>query len=255
MTKVRHENLVALAGPRVRSPQRDLGVDAKSDHHLPDHQLARADSAMEAATLLTRQLQRDWRGLIPWRVDRVDPMRRAQRVALVGLGLAGMSFFFAPWWVGTALAGLIGVGVLSTFKGRARRIHEITVHVESGISGGRPLRHLESELIELLTLDPAHDAARLLLAQLRLQDGSPLDALLQLAPLRDRHPDEGLVVVLAAVAYARLGAEQDAARMLSALKIDPTHPWNERLRTFEHVCQNASDARTRVASEDSEVDR
>lgn len=254
MPRVRQENLVALAGPRVRSPQRELGVDAASEHHLPDHQLARANSAIEAAALLTQQLERDWRGLIPWTVDREDPMRRVPRLAFASFSVAAISFLLVPWWVGALLVLLTAAWIFSTLKGRARRIHEITLELEAGINGGRPLRRLEHQLIELLTLDPAHDAARLLLAQIRLQDDSPLDALLQLAPLRDRHPDEGLVVVLAAVAYARLGAEADAARMLSALKIDPKHPWNERLRTFEHVCRTASDSRSRVASEETEID-
>jgi hypothetical protein len=249
----RQENLVALAGPRVRSPQREFGA-VDSVHHLPDQQLARADCAIEAASLLTQQLDQDWRDLIPWPVDRTDPMRRARRIALVGAAVAAISVLFMPWWVGAGSLAIIGAGVISTLKGRTRRIHDVALEVEAGIDAGRSLRQLESELIELVTLDPAHDAARLLIAQLRLQDDAPLDALLQLAPLRDRHPDEGLVVVLAAVAYARLGAGNDAARMLAALKIDPEHPWNARLRTFEHVCRAAMESRTRVASEDPEVD-
>ena len=250
----RHDNLVALAGPRVRSPQRgDCGAPVSS-HHLPDHHLARARSAKDAALLLTQQLDQDWRGLIPWPVDRIDPMRSARRMALGSLTLAALSVIFLPWWIGAAVVGATGYWIRSTLKGRARRIHEVALDVEAGINGGRSLRRLEPQLIELLTLDPAHDSARLLLAQLRLQDDAPLDALLQLAPLRDRHPDEGLVVVLAAVAYARLGAEADAARMLSALRIDPGHPWNARLRTFEQVCRNATQSRSRVASEDPEVE-
>lgn len=254
MARDRQENLVALAGPRVRSPQREMQRVADTAHHLPDQQLARANCAVEAATLLTQQLEQDWRGLIPWPVDRIDPMRRTRRVARISASAAVLSFFLFPWWIGATALAATGLGMLSALRGRARRIHEVATEVTAGITGGRSLRHLEPRLIELLTLDPAHDAARLLLAQLRLQEGAPLDALLQLAPLRDRHPDEGLVVVLAAVAYARLGAERDAARMLSALKIDPEHPWNERLRTFEHVCQTASQSRSRVASEEPEVE-
>lgn len=254
MVRDRQENLVALAGPRVRSPQREMSHVPDASHHLPDQQLARADCATEAATVLTQQLEQDWRGLIPWPVDRVDPMRRARRMATASLGFAAISLFLLPWWIGASIVALTGVGILSTLKGRARRIHEVALDVVAGINGGLELRDLELQLIELLTLDPAHDAARLLLAQLRLQQDAPLDALLQLAPLRDRHPDEGLVVVLAAVAYARLGAEHDAARMLSALKIDPEHPWNDRLRTFEHVCRTAGFSRSRVASEEPEVE-
>lgn len=254
MVRDRHDNLVALAGPRVRSPQRGDCAAVDPSHHLPDQQIARAHSAVEAASLLTQQLEQDWRSLIPWPVDRIDPMRRARRMGGASLGAAALLIVFLPWWTGAVMVAATGFWIASTFKGRARRIHEVALDVEAGINGGRSLRRLEPQLIELLTLDPAHDAARLLLAQLRLQDDAPLDALLQLAPLRDRHPDEGLVVVLAAVAYARLGADGDAARMLSALKIDPEHPWNERLRTFEHVCRNATQSRTRVASEDPEVE-
>jgi len=211
-------------------------------------------SSQDAAALLTQQLDQDWRSLIPWPVDRVDPMRRARRMALGSVTVGALSALFVPWWIGAIIVGATGYWIKSTLKGRARRIHEIALDVEAGINGGRSLRRLEPQLIELLTLDPAHDSARLLIAQLRLQDDAPLDALLQLAPLRDRHPDEGLVVVLAAVAYARLGADDDAARMLSALRIDPEHPWNSRLRTFEQVCRTATQSRTRVASEDSEVE-
>jgi hypothetical protein len=253
MSRDQHENLVALAGPRVRSPQRDLGGAVESDHHLPDHQLARADGASEAAALLSQQLQREWRGLIPWSVDRSDPMRRAVRLAGITLAASAISLLFSVW-LALALMTVTGIGLLLTLKGKSRRIHALALRLESGIAEGTPLRRLEEDIVELLTLDPAHDAARLLVAQLRLQEDSPLDALIQLAPLRDRHPDEGLVVVLAAVAYAALGAEQDAARMLSALKIDPEHPWNERLRTFEQVCREADSGRARVASEDPEVD-
>jgi hypothetical protein len=254
MARDRQENLVALAGPRVRAPQRDIGVAAESAHHLPDHQLARAHCAAEAAALLAQQLEQDWRGLIPWAIDRDDPMLRIRRIAPASLALAALSLLFIPWWFAIAMITATAVATLLTFKGRARRIHEIALELETGIEEGLSLRQLELQLTRLLTLDPAHDAARLLVAQLHLQEDSPLDALLQLAPLRDRHPDEGLVVVLAAVAYARLGAEHDAARMLSALRIDPKHPWNARLRTFEYVCQNANQSRTRVASEDPEVD-
>lgn len=254
MSRDRQENLVALAGPRVRAPQREIGEASESAHHLPDHQLARAQCAVEAAALLAQQLEQDWRGLIPWPVDRVDPMLRVRRFAAASLVFASLSLVFIPWWFAAVLVAATALGTLSTLKGRARRIHEIAFDVEVGIDEGLSLQQLESQLIELLILDPAHDAARLLVAQLRLQEDSPLDALLQLAPLRDRHPDEGLVVVLAAVAYARLGAEHDAARMLSALKIDPKHPWNQRLRTFEYVCQTANQSRSRVASEEPEVE-
>ena len=254
MANDRQENLVALAGPRVRSPQRELERVSDVAHHLPDQQLARADCAVEAAAVLAQQLEQDWRGLIPWPIDRVDPVRRLRRIAVSSILLASATLLFLPWWIGTSIAAVTAVGIVRTVKGRARRIHEVAFDVVAGINGGRSLRQLEPQLIELLTLDPEHDAARLLLAQLRLQEDAPLDALLQLAPLRDRHPDEGLVVVLAAVAYARLGAEHDAARMLSALKIDPEHPWNDRLRTFEHVCRTASFSRSRVASEEPEVE-
>lgn len=254
MARDRQENLVALAGPRVRSPQREIERVTDTAHHLLDQQLARADCAIEAATLLTQQLEQDWRGLIPWPVDRDDPMRRVRRMATTSVCLAAASLLLVPWWIGATVVALTGLGILVTIRGRARRVHEVSLEVVAGINSGRSLRQLESQLIELLTLDPDHDAARLLLAQLRLQDDAPLDALLQLAPLRDRHPDEGLVVVLAAVAYARLGAEHDAARMLSALKIDPEHPWNARLRAFEHVCRTASMSRSRVASEPPEVE-
>jgi hypothetical protein len=229
-------------------------VKEVSSHHLPDHQLARTNSAQDAAALLTQQLEQDWRSLIPWPVDRVDPMRRARRMAVASVALGTLSVLVLPWWIGAIVVAATAFGIKSTLEGRARRIHEIALDVEAGINGGRSLRRLEPQLIELLTLDPAHDAARLLIAQIRLQDDAPLDALLQLAPLRDRHPDEGLVVVLAALAYARLGADGDAARMLSALRIDPEHPWNSRLRTFEQVCRNATESRTRVASENPKVE-
>lgn len=254
MLRDRQDNLVALAGPRVRSPQRGECASVDPPRYLPDHQLARTSSSVDAATFLTQQLQQDWRSLIPWPVDRIDPMRRARRIAAASAVLAIASLLFVPWWVGAAIVGLTACWIATTLKGRARRIHEVALEVEAGINSGRSLRRLEPQLIELLTLDPAHDAARLLVAQLRLQSDAPLDALLQLAPLRDRHPDEGLVVVLAAVAYARLGAEGDAARMLSALRIDPEHPWNERLRTFEQVCRDATQSRSKVASEDPEVE-
>ncbi len=71
--------------------------------------------------------------------------------------------------------------------------------------------------------DPTHPGLRLLWAANLLEQGAFLDSLLQLAPLRDRFPDSGEVVVLAAANYAHLGQSADCLRMLRALKTTPDH--------------------------------
>jgi hypothetical protein len=74
----------------------------------------------------------------------------------------------------------------------------------------------------------------------RLESSRPLEALLQLATLRDRYPTSGEVVVLGAIACAQLHRPGQAGRLLSALNPESAHPWWADLVRFAHACGSAA---------------
>lgn len=119
-----------------------------------------------------------------------------------------------------------------------RRVRHLLRNLDARLAEGCPLRELRSPLEETLTLDPGFEPARLLLACLHLETDQPLSALVQLAPLRDRHPDHGEVVLLAAIAYAQLGRARECHRMLTILDGPASHPATPAIhRLRRRVCE------------------
>jgi len=113
---------------------------------------------------------------------------------------------------------------LREFRGTRRQARRRLIELEARLEAGAALRGLRTLLEEVLVLDPGVESARILLACLHLQEDQALSALVQLAPLRDLHPDHGEIVLLAAVAYAQLGRARECHRMLSILDVPDTHP-------------------------------
>jgi Flp pilus assembly protein TadD len=141
--------------------------------------------------------------------------------------------------VGAALgvaAALFVIGLLYVRRPshRARRLgRQIAARLRAGAS----LEDVADRLMELIEREPRDDAARLLVALYLLQTGETLSALLQLAPLRDRHPNSGEVVLLAALAYVNLGRPLDAAALLEVLEVPPDHPWNKEIHRLRRCCR------------------
>jgi hypothetical protein len=95
---------------------------------------------------------------------------------------------------------------------------------------------IDEELAQYLRVVPDDPAGRYLLALARVQRSRPLEALLQLATLRDRYPSVGEIVLLGAIACAQLHRPRQAGRLLSALSMDREHPWWNEVVDFAHAC-------------------
>ncbi len=251
----RNATLLAEAGPRVRAPRKADLPDPFTRSEVHETPLPFAAPSMEAAAkgvcaLLTETAHR----LRSWSLDRRDPVRHltwlvplATIVPLV-LIVAGVH-----WTWPTVLAVVVVSGAAGVVSGLSHRVAVLAREISAELEHGVPPLQLADEIETLIGLDPENDPARLLLAHLRVQQNDPLGALLQLAPLRDRHPDDGTVVLLAAVAYADLGAAEDAARMLDALQLDDEHPWAPMVRQFHEACRREGDA-VRVSSDEFDLD-
>lgn len=250
--------LHAEAGPRIHAPRRSAhrelprhAQDSLLDHDL----LRRARTGGEAAEILLLQLRDDPLALLPWSLDRRDPIRHLTWIIATGIALPASLFLLGvhPLWpiLTVGIAGSVIARLLST---PARRTAVAAREILSELEHGTPLQEIEPELERLVRAAPDLDGARLLLAQVRLERGEVLAALIQLAPLRDRHPGEGAVVLLAALAYARSGADDDAVRMLEALRVDQLHAWSEQVMRFHELCVQAQRSGVRASSDDYDAD-
>jgi len=189
-----------------------------------------------------------------WSLDHRDPVRHLTwLVPLATLGPLTFVIVGVHWAWPAALATVVVFGALRLVSGLSHRVAVLSREVSAELEHGVPPIELRDEIETLIGLDPGNDPARLLLAHVRVQQNDPLAALLQLAPLRDRHPDDGMVVLLAAVAYAGLGAAEDAGRMLDALQLDAAHPWTPKVRQFHEACRREVDA-VRVSSDEFDLD-
>lgn len=245
MTTMEYSPFLSDAGPRVRAPRSPLRTSSISERALA----AGLSGVSEAATLLLHELQAHWRETLPWSPQRPDPLHRL--LLWIPAAIALPFALLALGWNAFAAFGafLLACTLWRGFVSRSRRVAVASRVVVDGIAAGLSLECLEPEIVALLQLDPDNDAARLMLALRRLEEGLPLSALLQLAPLRDRHPDAGIVVLLAALAYARLRAYGDAARMLQALRLPPDHVWSRRLGHFAELCRREDVGRARASSD------
>jgi hypothetical protein len=251
----RNATLLAEAGPRVRAPRKADLPDPFVRSDLHETPLPFAAPSMEAAAnsvsaLLTETAHR----LRSWSLDRRDPVRHLTwLVPLATVGPLALVVTGVHWVWPAALAAGVVFGAMRLVSGLSHRVAVLSREISAELEHGVPPLQLVDEIETLIGLDPENDPARLLLAHVRVQQNDPLGALLQLAPLRDRHPDDGMVVLLAAVAYAALGAAEDAARMLDALQLDSEHPWTPMVRQFHEACRREMDA-VRVSSDEFDLD-
>jgi len=237
-------DLVAEAGPRVRAPRKvELpAADVRSDvlQHPLDRGLASVDAVATAVSKLFSE-SASLSGTRP--LDGRDPIRHLTWLVPVTVAVPLVSLFIgAPWWI-SGVSTLIGLALGSRWMlGLSRRVAVLAREVSAELDHGVSPLDLADEIETLVSLDHDNDAARFALAHVRIEQQDFLGALLQLAPLRDRHPDDGSIVLLAAVAYARMGAMPDALRMLDALRSDPTHPWMLRVQQFRDACAREADS-------------
>lgn len=252
---IRPVDLIAEAGPRVRAPRKIELPKSGSRSDVLDHPLGQGTASVDTMASSVSALFSDSAALIASRpLDGRDPILHLGWLIPATIVVPIVTFLFgAPWWV-SALA--IGVGVVLGVRwmlGLSRRVavlaREITAELEHGVSS----LELADEIETLVHLDADNDAARLVLAHVRVEQQDFVGALLQLAPLRDRHPDDGAIVLLAAVAYARMGSIADALRMLDALRPDPAHPWMVRVQQFQDACAREVSA-VRASGDEFEID-
>ncbi len=248
MARIDTRFLGAFAGPRVRPPSGRRRRPRPTS--LAEHFLSEPDrTGREAVARLLVELDGEWRDLQPWPLQRPDPLQRIGVVVPVAFFAPIALLVFGSAWPTMLAASGLSLGAALWWRRRSPgRVDRLSTELARRIQAGASLAQLEETLEDLLEVDPAHDGARLLLALHDLQTDRALSALLQLAPLRDRHPDSGEVVVLAALAYAQMEDYQNALRMLSAVDADPRHPWAARLRRFTRVCQRQVRSHTRVGS-------
>lgn len=165
-----------------------------------------------------------WRELLPWPLTR--PRSRI-RLVLLGVSVLLALLFQLVGWHPALVLGFLGLGAFALWRelrSPQRRAARILEEMEMEMQLGSSPTSLQDQLELALTADPDNDGARFLLACLLFEEGRFLSALLQLAPLRDHHPNVGEVVLLAAAAYSNLDLHQDVLRLLGTLDIDPDHP-------------------------------
>lgn len=235
---IRPMDLTAEAGPRVRAPRKVEMPAAGERSDVLERPLAGGFATVESLAASVSSLFAESASVITARpLDGRDPIRHLTWLVPTTVVVPALAVLFgAPWWA-TALTATLGVGLgVHWMRGLSRRVavlaREISAELEHGVSA----LELADEIETLVTLDHDNDAARLVLAHVRVEQQDFLGALLQLAPLRDRHPDDGSIVLLAAVAYARMGSTTDALRMLDALRPERDHPWMLRVQQFRDAC-------------------
>jgi hypothetical protein len=161
---------------------------------------------------------------LPWPLIReIHPRPRFFGFCVVWAGAAALSGALFPW-----LWTLLPVGFLAWTIQRerdrdARKSREILRELSAQLDCGLGLAELRPSLERAVQLDADNDAARLLLSCTLLEAGEDVSTLLQLAPLRDHHPQSGEVLLMAAATYLHLHRPADAFRMLEALTIRPSH--------------------------------
>ena len=250
---IRRSDLIAEAGPRVRAPRNAALPQAPA---RAANTLVPRGASVDAHASSVCELFRNTTTLVSTHpLDGRDPVRHLTwLIPVATLGPVVALVVGAPWWLAAAaVASGTGLGLRWT-RGLSRRVaclaREITAELEHGVAP----HDMAEEIETLVAMDPENDAARLVLAQVRIEQEDFVGTLLQLAPLRDRHPDDGAVVLLAAVAYARMGSTLDALRMLEALRPDPAHPWMARVREFQTACAQDAASAVRASGDESDFD-
>lgn len=246
--------LVAQPGPRVRAPRKHVASSRTST--ASPRGLVDGPASVEACAMAVARLYRDSASRLAARpLDDRDPVRHfswlvpATAIApIVALSLG------AAWWAAAALFA-VGSGLgLHWTRCLSRRVAVLAREISAELDHGVDPLDMAEEIEALVALDPGNDPARCTLARVRIEQDDFVGALLQLAPLRDRHPDDGSVVLLAAIAYARMGSTADALRMLEALQIEPEHVWTPELERFRDACARDVNAAQRASGDESDFD-
>lgn len=213
MSQSRVRSLRAHAGPRIvasSSHEVELSVprlELQTEFRHPrDFGLTRIDELLRWPLLRHRRRER-WKLTLP-----VVALLSSLLLALGQPPLLAASLLLVP------LAAAIRARGSSLFKSR----HHARIATQL-LAAGQEDAALAEHLELTLQYDPDNDAARLLLAARCLFAGNDRSALLQLAPLRDHHPDSGEVVLLAAACYLHLGRPHAALRILDALEVCDGH--------------------------------
>lgn len=213
--------LRAVPGPRIRPHGVTPGIAANPrDRPASVHVLPSALQPQELLQSWPLRVPRGQGELFGW-------------LSVLALGLLlGLALPGGPWARALGL-GLCAWALYRLPGSRSRRLRQEQERLEAALGQGAPPAELYARCEDILALDADQPAARLLLATLMFEEDQPLACLLQLAPLRDSHPDQGEVVVLGALAWLRLGRRREAAQLLAAL-VEPQDPairlWLDELK-------------------------
>lgn len=230
MQHSRVRSLWAHAGPRIVAhaadevelsvPRAEMQLEFREPR---DFGLTRVDELLRWPLMRHRCRER-WKWTIP------------------GAAIVGAALLALGQHPGVA-ASLLLVPMAAAMRERGSALFKSRQHARNALqllAAGEVGAVLSEQLELILHFDPDNDAARILLAAQRLFEGNDRSALLQLAPLRDHHPDSGEVVLLAAACYLHLGRPYAALRILEALEIGPGH-------RCQAAAERLSDAATAMA--------
>lgn len=251
----RSTELVAQPGPRVRAPRKTFSAAPRPTSE-PRYGVLDGPASVDACGSAVALLFRDSATHLTSRpLDGRDPVRHlgwlvpATAIVPIVVLVAG-----APWWAAATLFALGSGWGLHWTRCLSRRVAVLAREIAAELEHGMAPEDLADDIERLVALDPENDAARCTLARVRIEQNDFVGALLQLAPLRDRHPDDGLIVLLAAVAYARMGSTADALRMLDALELDPEHLWTPEVARFRDACARDVNASQRASGDETDFD-
>lgn len=186
--------------------------------------------------------------------DELGPPARNLRLFLETTGflaaaVASHLLLPVPLW-----AVLSGTALLSVWRLRSRPLHcsarRLARRVESRLRAGSTLEEVAPQLSSLLAVHPHDDNARFLLALDRLNEEEPLEALMQLAPLRARHPDVTEVDLASVLAELSLGRWSRAQDLLAGIDLVTEPAWASCVQQLERACRG----KARRASGDSEAE-
>lgn len=169
------------------------------------------------------------------------PPRSLQRLLeLAGLAAAAAATALllpVPAWTTLGAAAL-----LSLWRLRSCPLHcsarRLARRIEGRLRAGSTLEEVSPQLASLLAVHPHDDNARFLLALDRLNEEQPLEALLQLAPLRARHPDVTEVDLASALAELQLGRWPRAQELLDGIDLRGDRAWASCVQQLERVCRS-----------------
>lgn len=178
--------------------------------------------------------------------DELGPPARRWRtgsevVALVAVAaVAAWLLPISAWWT-VPVAVALSAWRIRRCPARcsARRLAQ---RIDAQFRSGSTLEDVAPQLASLLVLHPPDDNARFLLALARLHEEQPLEALLQLAPLRFRHPEVLEVGLANALAQLQVGRWETAATELEELDVENDRAWQACVQQLTRVCRRKAES-------------